>query len=294
MRMNAAACARCVRGAVANLLKHDGIEHAGYLAFLGLLALFPFLVLLVSFISMIGQGESGAKLIHDLLEALPHDLTAALRPRVEEIFTGPPQGLLTLSVLGALWTASSNVEGIRTILNRAYHVKAPPAYWLRRLLSVAQLLMFTFVMLSAMLAMVLFQLALSELEARLGIQLPEQDWVVWRALLYVVLTATVLVIVSAIYYTLPNVHIPLLSTLPGAGIVVIGWWGCAGVLTYYLSHFGQVSVIYGSLGSVIASLFFSYMCNIVFIFGAELNYLISREMGWRVEKTDDATQDSAA
>ena len=29
------------------VMVHDGIEHAGYLAFLGLLALFPFLVFVV-------------------------------------------------------------------------------------------------------------------------------------------------------------------------------------------------------------------------------------------------------
>lgn len=280
--------AKCARDGLINTIQHDGIEHAGYLAFLGLLALFPFLVLLVSMISVLGQGVSGAALIHDLLEALPAHLTAALRPRVEEIFSGPPQGLLTLSILGALWTASSNVEGIRTVLNRAYHVKAPPAYWLRRLLSIAQLLIFTFVMLSAMLVMVFFQLALTELENRFGLRLPEEDWVVWRWLLYSVLTATVLVVVCAIYYTLPNVQVPLLSTLPGAIIVVAGWWLCAGVLTYYLSHFGQVNLIYGSLGSVIASLLFSYLCNIVFIFGAEFNYLLGLEMGVRFTADKEA------
>ncbi len=55
---------RCVtRATYDTVMKHDGIEHAGYLAFLGLLALFPFLVFLVSVIGFIGQGASGTAFI---------------------------------------------------------------------------------------------------------------------------------------------------------------------------------------------------------------------------------------
>src|SRR5580693_249774 len=97
----------CVWNAIVNTINHDGIEHAGYLAFLGLLALFPFLVFMVAVIGVIGQGESGAAFITSLLQALPEHITAALKPRVVEIISGPPQGLLTVSILGAIWTASS-------------------------------------------------------------------------------------------------------------------------------------------------------------------------------------------
>ena len=47
---------RALVNAAANTINHDGIEHAGYLAFLGLLALFPFLVFFFSLIGFMGQG----------------------------------------------------------------------------------------------------------------------------------------------------------------------------------------------------------------------------------------------
>ena len=96
-------------------------------------------------VGFIGQTELGTGFVKFILdnEIVPENVMRGLEPRLGEIASGPPQGLLTIAILGAIWTASSAVEGLRTILNRAYRVKTPPAYIWRRLLSVAQFLFIT-------------------------------------------------------------------------------------------------------------------------------------------------------
>jgi len=272
---------------------HDGIEHAGYLAFLGLLALFPFLVFLVSVIGVMGQGASGAEFITSLLQTLPADITAALRPRIIEIISGPPQGLLTVSILGAIWTASSAVEGIRTVLNRAYRVTTPPAYWLRRLLSIAQLMIFTSILIIGMLLVVTLPFILHMIEKFVGINTPfEADEKLGNLLFYITIVSLFFA-VSYIYYILPNIKQRVVSVMPGAALVVLLWIGSAYLFTQYLSHFNQVNLIYGSLGGFIAALVFFYICNIIFIFGAELNHQIVEMLGLRTverERTNELQQ----
>jgi membrane protein len=90
------------------------------------------------------------------------------------------------------------------------------------------------------------------------------------------------VAISYIYYLLPNIKQRLISVVPGAALVVVLWIGAAYLFTLYLSNFNQVNLIYGSLGGVIAALVFFYICNIIFIFGAELNYQIVELLGLRV------------
>jgi membrane protein len=68
----------CTRKAVVNTIVHDGIEHAGYLAFLGLLAMFPFLVFMFAIIGFLGQGDAGAAFITSVLQTLPEHITTAL------------------------------------------------------------------------------------------------------------------------------------------------------------------------------------------------------------------------
>jgi|CXWL01.1.fsa_nt_gi membrane protein len=270
------------RAAYDTVMIHDGIEHAGYLAFLGLLALFPFLVFLVAVIGVLGQGQSGAEFINSILQALPADLTVAIKPRIVEIVSGPPQGLLTVSILGAIWTASSAVEGIRTVLNRAYHVTTPPAYWFRRLLSIAQLMLFTSIVIMGMLLVIIMPLILHQIENLLGVELSTDIRKSFGNLLFYLTIFVLFVAVSYIYYLLPNIKQRLVSVVPGAALVVILWIGAAYLFTGYLSNFNQVNLIYGSLGGVIAALVFFYICNIIFIFGAELNHQMVEILGLRV------------
>lgn len=273
---------RCLTKAVENTINHDGIEHAGYLAFLSLLAIFPFLVFTVAVIGVIGQGDAGAEFITSMLSSLPDSITVALKPRVVEIVSGPPQGLLTISILGAIWTASSAVEGMRTILNRAYHVATPPAYWLRRSLSILQLLLFTFLTISAMLLAVATPLILHHVEGWIGFNfLPENPDYLGR-IIFTATIATLFTAICGIYYLLPNINQRLFSVVPGAILVVLGWLAAAYFFSLYLSHFNQVNLIYGSLGGFIAALVFFYICNIIFIFGAEFNYQVVHAFGLRI------------
>lgn len=277
----------CAKNALIDTVQHDGIEHAGYLAFLGLLALFPFLVFMVAVIGVIGQGEAGTQFITALLQELPQNLTAALKPRIVEIVSGPPQGLLTVAIIGAVWTASSAVEGVRTVLNRAYRVQTPPAYLLRRSLSVLQLLVFTFITISGLIFSVGLQLILRHISDWLGAELVIDRAYLSRLVFFISLTV-LFIGVSFIYYVIPNIQQRVVSVAPGALVAVMGWLGAAYLFTLYLSNFDQVNLIYGSLGSIIAALIFFYICNIIFIFGAELNYQIVHMLGLRLAQREDA------
>jgi membrane protein len=281
---------RCFYNAAVSTVNHDGIEHAGYLAFLGLLSLFPFLVFVVAVIGVLGQGEMGATFITELLLALPDRVTEALKPRVTEIVSGPPQGLLTVAILGAIWTASSAVEGLRTILNRAYHVRTAPAYWLRRSLSVLQLLVFTFILVTGMILVVAMPLMLNHIGIWLGIDFLSADHAYWSRVVYLATIVALFFAVCYIYYIIPNIQQRFLSVAPGALVVVALWIAGAHLFTLYLSNFNQLNLIYGSLGGIIAALLFFYICNVIFIFGAELNYQIVHLIGMRVVQREEVTE----
>lgn len=269
-----------------NAIDHDGIEHAGYLAFLSMLALFPFLVFLVTLTGLVGESASGVHFITLLFDTLPPHLVDALRPRVQEILTGPPQGLLTLAILGAIWTSSSAVEGYRTILNRAYHVKAVPRYWVRRLASIGQLLIFSFLILTLMLILVLAPVAMQKLPlfemGPNGVDLRAALHLLGSQGLKLVATGLLVLMAANVYYILPNVKLSYRSTLPGALLTAFGWMGAASLFSSYLSGVNRINLIYGSLGGIIAALLFFYVTNMIFIYGAELNYLVQQQVAeWR-------------
>lgn len=271
------------------VLDHDGVEHAGYLAYLSMLALFPFLVLVVFILGVIGEAEIGTRFIQNLFEALPPQAVAALKPRIEELSKGPPEGLVTISIIGAIWTASSAVEGLRTILNRAYHVSTPPAYIFRRLMSIGQLLIFIVITISALLFIVFAPLIQKKVETALGIPLHTEELFQLRNLLFSFSALILFLVVANIYYVLPNIRQRLMDVIPGAALTVLLWIVAASAYSYYLERFNQVSLIYGSLGGIIASLIFFFLINLCLIIGAEINYQLAVTFGTRLEEKEHAT-----
>lgn len=277
-----------------NLVDNDGMELAGYLTFLALLSLFPFLVLIVAAAGFIGQGQLGADFINIIMQHIPHEAVNSLRPRIEEIMSGPPQGLLTVAILGAIWTASSAVEGMRTVLNRAYQVSEPPNYYWRRLMSILQIILFTFIIIVVMSVLVLAPLMLLSFTSFTGIEVPIEiqnffvkDFVYVGALM-------LFVAIASLYYWLPNIKQSLWAVIPGAAMVVVLWIAGAAIVTYYLDHVNSINIIYGSLSGFIATLIFFYVMNVIFIYGAEFNHELLIALGKKIierEHSDESPGD---
>lgn len=291
--------------ALYDTIHHDGVEHAGYIAFLSVLSVFPFLVFFFAAAGFIGETEIGTRFIQNIINntILPSHVMAALTPRIREIVSGPPQSLLTISIIGAIWTASSMVEGLRTILNRAYRVNTPPAYIWRRLLSVGQFLVLTGLIIFVTFLLVITPNILSHMESVLAPELWEQirtlfnnitDYETsgtttpyWESIRYLVTSFILFCIVVASYFILPNIKQTWDDIAPGALYVVILWSIAGALFSLYMSHFKQVSVIYGSLGGVIAALLFFYICAMIYVFGAEFNYHVAKARGHRIQQRED-------
>lgn len=273
---------RCLyRAGYVGIIKHDAIEHAGYLTYISMLALFPILVLLTYGAGWIGQGETGAHMVGMVLDHLPPEAVTAIKPRLLEITQAPPQGLVTISLLGAIWTASSLVQGWRTSLNNAYHVSTPPAYWFRRLMSVVELVLFIMVVIIAMLLLVFTPIVLDNIGAWLNIDLTPDTTFNLADMIFSFSAVALFFAVSLLYHILPNLRQTLLDVIPGALVTVGLWISSASIFSYYLSDVWHVSVIYGSLGGIIASLVFFFIINLFFILGAEFNYQLRLAYGGR-------------
>ncbi len=279
-----------IRAMEHTIITHDGIEHAGYLSFMGLLSLFPFLVFIVALAGFMGEGELGREFILILKNILPRDAISVLLPRIDEIVDGPPRGLLTISMLAALWTASSAVEGYRTVLNRAYHVGTPPAYIWRRLWSIGQLLIFTALIMTVMLTLLIAPAFIVWIEQTTGISMHYEETKNLGVNLQFISGALLFCLVALAYYTLPNIKQNLAAIIPGALTTVLLWTLAVKGLRLYLLTFDQVNLIYGSLAGIIAALLFFFIINVIFIFGAEFNYQLIRASGTTVEEKEETPE----
>ncbi len=266
---------RVVREAVVAFFTGDSLIHAGYIAFAGLFALFPFLIFLIALAGLLGQTQAVRGSIELALELIPPEVAAVLRPAVEEVIRGASAGVLTVSALVSVWFASSGLESLRHALNHAYRVPEPPHFLISRLQSILLTIVAGFGVLLVTVALVGWPLA-RELFAWLS-----QQQLFERSLDLVVRYGFGLGLLFALtvtlYLVLPNLELRLRDVWPGALFVVVAWTLAAWAFSWYLRTFARYSLIYGSLAGIVLTLFFFYISAGIFIFGAELNSAILRE-----------------
>lgn len=265
---------KIIQASLSDLIRQDGIEHAGYLAFLSILSLFPFLIFLISIIGLFGATQDGIILIQHALDSVPKEMKEALSPRINEIISGPNQGFLTIAIIGVIWTASSSVEGCRTILNRAYRVEFPPPYLFRRFISILEFFVISFSIVIGMIVFLIIPKILTQIESILPVEINFKSSffdLSKYAISFILIAST-----SLLYYVLPNAKQKITQTLPGSILAVILWTLLQKLFTFYLGYFDQVNFVYGSLAGIIISLMFFYLVSLVFILGAEFNYHFHR------------------
>ena len=253
---------------------HDGFIHAGNLAYMSILALFPFFITMGAIYSVVGEESERVAAIHQLLAALPPVVGQVLEPVARGVVDARHGWLLWIGAGVGLWTVSSLIETIRDILHRAYGVALTASFWRYRLFSVALIVVAVVMLLGSLFV----QVALSAVQTLIAARLPGAERVVPLALASL-LPAAVL---------FGSLYILFLSLTPAAyrrgqgpkwpgALLVSAWWALvAEALPAALRAFFHYDLTYGSLAGVMIALFFFWLVGLGMVTGAELNAALAK------------------
>jgi membrane protein len=249
---------------------NDGFIHAGNLAFLALLALFPFFIVAAALATLLGQTESGALTVATILGQLPPEVSSTLQKPISEVLNARTGPLLWLGAVVGLWTAGSFIETVRDILRRAYGVKYTAPFWEYRLASIALILAAVFLLMFALALTVLLRSA----EAAIGAWFP--IWGEIASTLAMVRLAPAVALYGTIYVlfwslTPSRYRRPGCRKWPGALLITAWWLATVELLPWAISMFGGYDLTYGSLGGVMVVLIFFFIIGLGVVAGAELN-----------------------
>ncbi|HEY1607121.1 MAG TPA: YihY/virulence factor BrkB family protein [Allosphingosinicella sp.] len=248
----------------------DGFIHAGNLAYLTLMTVFPFVIVAAAVAHLLGQTEGGMHALSALLATMPRSVADVLRKPVSDVLQARSGTLLWLGALVGLWTTGSFIETIRDILRRAYGVRATAPFWEYRLGSIG------LIVAAVVLILVSFSISvlLSGVEQFVSRVLPgAQDIVSLLTVLHVV---PGLVLFGSIYFVFvmltPRKYRRIqCRKWPGAAFVAAWWLVTSALLPVVLGHVGNYNLTYGSLASVIIALIFFFVIGLGVVIGAELN-----------------------
>ena len=249
----------------------DGFILAGNLAYLSLLTLFPFFIVVATIAGAVGRTNDGVHAITAFLHTVPADVGNLIAKPITQVIAARSQrGLLTLGIVVTLWTVSGFIETIREIVRRAYGTTSSRPVWEYRL--GAMLLIVGAVAL--MVVAFAVQVMMTAIEQFVVHLLPIRDDML-RAF-GVSRIAPALALFAALWgifvvLTPRKIREDRRPTWPGPLLIAVVWIGTTMLLPPVLGLFGGYNLTYGSLAGVIVALLFFYIIGLALVVGAQLN-----------------------
>jgi membrane protein len=264
---------RLLRLAFWRAFQHDAFSIAKASAYSSILTFFPTLLVVGS---VLATWRKGAPYMREITYALSRILPAGSNTAMSYLRGAAqrPVGLLITASLITLWTASgvmiSWMEGFR----RCYEL---PKVWglvKERLIS---FLLVIFALLPMTFATLLVALG-SKVETNILFYTAREYspiiLVMWGSIRWLIATLTSIAVIALIYHNAVPRTQPWHSVIPGATLATGMWFSATLAFGFYLRHYADYSIIYGSLGAAIALLVWMYMVSLVVLVGAEFNAML--------------------
>ena len=270
-----------------------GFIHAGNLAYLPLMTLFPFIIVAAATARLLGESEGGMNTMFALLQTMPPSVAEVLRKPINDVLQARSGSLLWLGALVGLWTTGSFIETIRDIIRRAYGVTYTRPFWEYRLWSMGMIFAAVFLILITFALSVVLS---SAQEFILG-ALPDSDEI--SGLFSLLRLAPALIMFGSLYLLFVSLTPKRYRKKgcikwPGPALVTIWWLGTTALLPIVLSSLGGYDLTYGSLAGVIIALFFFFMIGLGVTIGAQLNAALAETPEPTVQDVREAKAEEIA
>lgn len=249
----------------------DGFVFAGNLAYLSLLTLFPFFIVVATIAGAFGRTEDGIHAVNAFLRTVPPDVGKLIAAPVRAVIAARSgNGLVTLGILVTLWTVSGFIETIREIIRRSYGSTSTRPVWEYRVGAIALIVGAVVLMVIAFVV----QVVMTAVEQFVVQLLPFKEHLI--SLVGLGRIAPALALFGALWglffaLTPRKYRDAGCPIWPGALLIATVWIGTTMLLPVVLSSFGSYDRTYGSLAGVIVALLFFYIIGLGVVLGAQLN-----------------------
>ena len=260
------------------LMADDGLGLAAQLAYYFFLALFPALLFLLALASFFSIARFTDAIPAALGQFAAPEMVELIRDQLQQISNADNGGILSLGLLGAIWSSSAALVSIIGALNRAYDIEESRPWWKVRLLAIG-LTVALAVFVLASFALVLAGPALAGAATRAFGFGSAFTWT-WMILQWPVAFALISVAVGLVYYLGPDAEQEWVWVSPGAVVATSLWLIASLLFRLYAVSFGNYQATYGALGGVLVLLLWMYVTGLAIVVGAELNAEIEHASPW--------------
>jgi membrane protein len=263
-----------VRDALDSFARARGSEAAAGMAYYAIFSLFPLLLALVAGGSFVLDRQTVMDRVISLASRVfPVSLQLITQNLQQIIKLRGPVGLVGL--VGAIWSGSGVFTVLSQNVNRAWTDAAPRNLLQDRLLALGMIGGIVLLLLLSLAATALSGI-LSQLQIPLGGGVSIYDTALWTVASFLIPWSFVFLLFVMVYRWLPNEEVPWSAALWGGLVAAMAWQIAVRAFAFYVSSgLARYQVVYGSLGTIVALMFWIYVASWITFFGAHLSAAIN-------------------
>ena len=260
---------RAVVRTVGDVVNNHTMTMAAGLSYNFILSLFPLLIVAAALVGYLPIPNLFDQILGTMARVVPADSMGLVRQVLKDVITPNKGKLLSLGLLGTIWTASSGFSTMIEALDVAYDIPETRPFWKTRGLAIALTFEVGLLFVMALAVMIVGPEFGGWLAAKVGLK--PAFAMVWPYLRWGVSVGFTVLAVEVLYFVGPNIRQRFLASLPGACVAVGGWIGLSYLLGLYFQRFANFNKTYGTLGAAIALMVWLYWSSFAILLGAELN-----------------------
>jgi membrane protein len=257
-----------IKRTVKETIDDDCLSIAAQLAYYFALALFPALLFVVALASYLPYN-----VINDVVAALepiaPPEVLAIIRKQLESIVAGEAPSILTIGILGALWTSSGAMTSIVSALNTAYDIPESRPWWKVRLIAIALTIALVVFVLLSFLMIVAGPEAGRWLTSWFGLSSVFDT--VWTYVRWPLVFALATSGIAIVFYYAPDADQDFIWITPGSILTTFLWVLFSMGFRIYVTQVGDYTATYGALAGAAILLLWLYFSGLALLIGGELN-----------------------
>jgi membrane protein len=259
---------RAVRGAVAlvwRFWEHGMPVYAAALAYRGLLALVPFVLVVLSLFDWLGVGDA----LPRLAVALPRHW----RQLGDDGTAASMGGLLSAGACVGIWSMSTGSRLLMRALNTAHQIKEGRPRLSRFTFSLVFLPVIAAVIVLATVLLLLTSQVVDRIGGWLGMSPLLHFLASW--LRFPTALALLGLAVCAVYRLGPSVRPTYRAVAAGATLTMLLWMAASAAFGWALSTVIDYGSTYGGLGAAVALLVYLHLTALVLLLGAEVSAVLA-------------------
>jgi membrane protein len=268
--------------ALIGLVTRNDFTHAASIAYYALLSLFPFLLLTISILGVVAADDADrARVLSFLFRYFPARLDF-LSDQLDA-FRAERLRIGMAGALGLVWASLGFFGAVTSAVNAAWGVEKQRSFWKHRLVSFLMLVSASTAMTVALLIVSFLQVAET---SRLGQLLASAQWLVPLQTFVFRFSAlgTLMIGTALIFYFIPNARTRFRDVWVGAILTGLLWRGALTAFSWYVRQNQRLSMIHGSITTVVVFLLWIYICSVILMYGVEFTAAYARLRRHRTEQ----------